>query len=102
MKQQVSIASKQFQPRNEYVLVSPAEGVTEKTTESGIVISIGTKKSSLDRPTSGTIVSVGVDIEDLAPGDFVLWPGTDGLDLEMTDGDFVLLRNKSIIGSKKA
>lgn len=99
-KQLVDIKSTEFQPKNEYVLVKPAEQQTEKTTESGLVISVA-PKSVLDRPSSGTVISVGSDIEDIAENDFVLWPSTDGLDLEFTDGDFMLIRYKSIIGSKK-
>jgi len=100
--QQVSIESTEFQPKNEYVLVKPEELETgEKKTESGLIIAIHQNQSALDRPTSGTVVSVGKDIDDIVEGDFILWPGTDGLELEFTDGEFMLLRYKSIIGSKK-
>lgn len=100
-KQEVPIQSTEFQPRNEYVLVKPQSLAKEKKTESGLVYSMG-PKSSLERPTSGEVISVGADIEDLPVGAFVIWPGTDGLDLEFEDGEFMLLRYKSIIGFKKS
>ena len=100
MKQQVRINSQEFQPRNEYLLIKPEDLSAEVTTNSGIVISLG-QKSALDRPTSGTVISVGADITDIPVGCFVMWPGTDGLDLTFLDGDFILLRYKSVIGYKK-
>ncbi len=100
--QQVNLESTEFQPKNEYLLVRPQElEKGEKKTESGLIIAIAQNTSSLIRPTSGYVVAVGKDIEDITEGDFVLWPGTDGLDIEFTDGVFVLLRYKSVIGSKK-
>lgn len=99
-KQTVSLQSDEFQPKNEYVLVKPEAQAVEKTTDSGIVIPTP-RSSSLDRPSSGVVVAVGSDIEDISEDDFVLWPDTDGIDLELTDGDYTLIRYKSIIGSKK-
>jgi len=97
--QVVNIRSDEFQPKNEYLLIKP-EKDSEKTTESGIIIPIG-NKGATDRDTSGTVIAVGSDIEDIVEGDFVLWPNTDGLDIEFTDGTYMLMRYKSIIGSKK-
>lgn len=100
--QKVDILSTEFQPKNEYILVKPVELERgEKKTESGIVIAIQQNTSTLIRPTSGSVIAVGKDIDDIKEGDFILWPGTDGLDLEFTDGAYMLLRYKSVIGSKK-
>ena len=99
--QRVKIKSTEFQPKNEYVLIKPEELDKEETTETGLVLISNANTSIVDRPTSGTVVSVGNDIEDIKVGMFILWPGTDGLDLEFDDGVFLLLRYKSIIGSKK-
>lgn len=98
--QRVEMLSTDFQPKNEYVLVNPAEQLKEQTLDSGIVIALQ-PQSSLDRPTSGTVISVGSDIEDIKEGNFILWPNTDGLDIEFIDGVRILLRYRSIIGSKK-
>jgi len=97
--QLVKLLSKDFQPKNEYILVEPAEFDKETTTPGGLIIPIN--RSSLDRPTSGVVVAVGADISDITEGTFVLWPNTDGLDIEFIDGVFILLRYKSIIGFKK-
>ena len=100
--QQVNLESTEFQPKNEYLLVNPeALEKGEKKTDSGLIIALAQNTSSLIRPTSGKVVAVGKDIEDIKEGDFVMWPGTDGLDIEFTDGLFVLLRYKSVIGSRK-
>jgi co-chaperonin GroES (HSP10) len=99
MKQEVPIKSTEFMPKQEYLLVKPMTVETEKKTDSGLVISLN--KSSLERPSMGEVLEVGSDIEDIKSGDTVLWPATDGLDFEFTDGDFVLLRYASVIGMKK-
>ena len=99
--QRVEILSTEFKPKNEYLLVKPSEMQTEKVTESGLVIALK-PQSSMDRPTSGTVIAVGQDIEDIKSKDFVLWPNTDGLDIEFIDGIFILLRYKSVIGTKNA
>lgn len=99
--QEVNLKSTEFQPKNEYVLVKPTALAQEKKSESGIVYSLGTNRSVVDRPGQGEVIAVGADIEDIVEGDFILWPGTDGLDLEFNDGVYMLLRYKSIIGLKK-
>lgn len=98
--QRVEMKSTSFKPAKEYILVKPTERAIESQTDSGIVIALR-PQTSVDRPTSGIVLAVGSDIEDIKENDFVLWPNTDGLDIEFTDGIFILLRYKSIIGSSK-
>lgn len=97
--QVISIKSTEFQPKSEYILVKPEDLQKEKKTESGIVLSI--ENAPTDRPTYGEVQAVGSDIEDVVPGQMVIWPNTDGIDLEFTDGIRILLRYKSILGMKK-
>jgi len=99
-KQIVDIESKQFKPKKEYLLIKPAKLDSEKTLDSGLVIPVSTK-GALDRPTFGEVIAVGSDIEDIKEGEYILWPATDGLDFEFNDGDFMLLRYASVIGSVK-
>jgi len=99
--QQVNLESNEFQPKNEYLLIKPAESMSEKTTDAGIIIPLMDKSAVTSRPTSGTVVAAGTDIVDIEIGDFVMWPSTDGLDLSFNDGEYILMRYKSIIGLKK-
>lgn len=100
--QKINLESTEFQPRSEYVLVKPKElEKGEKATESGIVFAITQNQSITDRPSNGEVIAVGTDVEGIEEGMFVIWPETDGIDLEFDDGDFLLIRDKSIIGSKK-
>jgi len=96
---QVQIKSAEFQPKNEYLLVLK-DSHSETVSQGGIVIPLMDTGVNA-RSTSGTVISVGKDITDIAENDFVLWPGTDGLDIEFIDGEFLLLRYKSVIGTKK-
>lgn len=100
-KQRIQFKSTEFQPKNEYVLVKPKELDKEEKSESGIVLSIGSQQSSLIRPTLGKVISVGSDIDDIKEDMYIVWPETDGLDLEFDDGDYMLIRYKSIVGMKK-
>lgn len=99
-KQVIPINSTEFSAKNEYVLVKPTELETEKVTDGGIILQIN-RNPGANRPTLGTIVSYGGDMQDIKAGDTVIWPETDGIDMEFDDGHFVLLRYKSIIGLKK-
>jgi len=98
--QEVPLNSTEFQPRNEYILIKPAK-LEEKTTTAGIIIPLQEKTGPMGRKTFGEVLAVGEAIEDLEVGAFVVFPNTDGLDLEFLDGVFVLLRYESIIGTKK-
>jgi len=98
--QKVQLKSTEFQPKNEYLLIKTEELPDEEITDSGVIIPL-MNRSITERSTCGTVIALGTDIADLEEGDFVLWPNTDGLDMEFTDGKFLLLRYESIIGSKK-
>jgi len=101
MAQRIKILSTEFQPKNEYVLVKPEELKTEETILPSGIIKLGEELKSTDRPTSGVVVDAGCECEDITQGDFIIWPNTDGLDLTFNDGEFMLLRFASVIGSKK-
>jgi co-chaperonin GroES (HSP10) len=97
--QVVDMASTEFQPKNDFLLVKPDKMVTEKVSEGGIIM-VKEQTSVTDRPTLGKVVALGQDIDDIKVNDMVLWPNTDGINFEFNDGEFLLLRYKSIIGMK--
>lgn len=105
--QEIKLKSNEFQPRAEYILIKPELPDKEVKTQSGIIIGQA-KKSVTDRPMSGTVIAVGSTIVDIKEGDYVIYPNTDGLDLKFEDSDslieeaqFVLLREKSVLGKRK-
>ena len=80
--QRINFESTEFQPKNEYVLVKPQELETgEKKSDSGFIIEVKQNQSSLNRPTTGTVVSGGSDIDDISEDMLIIWPETDGLSL---------------------
>lgn len=98
--QRIYFKSTEFTPRNDLILVEPIELKKEEVTDSGIIIQ--NELSSTDRPTSGKVVAVGAEVAEVSsikPGDTVLWPNTDGLDIEFDDGVRMLLRYETIIGN---
>jgi co-chaperonin GroES (HSP10) len=99
--QRVYIESEEFKPQNDFILVKPQEFKEEETTTSGIVLSQAKDQSGMERPTAGITVAIGDEVEGIVKDDFIMWPNTDGLNIEFNDGEFLLLRAKSIIGTKK-
>lgn len=99
-KQRIKFKSTEFQPKNEYLLIKPNKLDKEERSDSGIVIAL--ERSSLERPSFGEVIAVGSDIEDIKPNMFVVWPDTDGIDLEFDDGDFMILRYRSVIGIQQS
>lgn len=99
MNQKINLKSTEFSPRCNSILVKYKQPEKEVTSQSGIVIEM--KRSSLERETSGEVISVGSEVDWIFPGDFVVWAMTDGINLEMLDGEFLLLRETSVLGRKK-
>lgn len=93
------LSSKEFIPLNEFLLIKPKEMETEEKSAFGIVI--GQNHSVTNRAGSGQVISVGRDIKDITSEDYVLFPNTQGIDIEFSDGKFLLLRYTDIIGMKK-
>ena len=98
MYQTISIKSTEFQPLPEYLLVEPETLEKEEKTQSGIVI--GIQRSVVDRPSCGKIIKAGTNDLGLKENDYIVWPSTDGIDAEFTDGKFLLLKVKSVIGKQ--
>lgn len=93
------LKSSEFIPLNEFLLVKPKEMETEEKSAYGIIIE--KKASILNRPGSGQVISVGRDIKDITSDDYVLFPNSQGIDIEFEDGQYLLLKYTDIIGMKK-
>lgn len=100
-KQRVYCKIKEFQPRSELILVKPTDLQTEEKTESGLIIAINAHNSVVDRPSMGKVLAVGEKVDDVAVDSIVFWPSTDGINFEFDDGEVLLLKQTSIIGSKR-
>lgn len=99
--QEVHMESTEFTPRKDTVLAlyEVLEEEKETLTAGGIILKTE-KRSSLERTTFGKVVSVGQDISWISPNDTVVWANTDGINLKFNDGEFILLRENSILGKK--
>ena len=112
MIQKIDMNSEEFVPSPELVLVKVSQQRMEqdKVSAGGIVISQAKIRSVNDRPSMGTVVSVGLNVADIEPGDCVVFPNTDGQDVQFNDSEetykidelaqFIILRDTSIIGRK--
>lgn len=92
----------EFNPISDHILVKPVPLETgEAVSNSGIVVELEQNNSIIDRPTEGTVVAVGKDAEEIKPGMFVMWLETDGQDIELEDGAFLILKERSVLGYKE-
>lgn len=96
--QKLNFKSTDFQCAKGYLLIEPEKQDTVEKTESGIVTSIS--KTMIEaRPCSGKVIHSGN--KKYSSSDFVVFASTDGIDVRMDDGEFLLLRAASIIGKRK-
>ena len=112
MIQRINMISTEFKPNNDLVLVKVEQSrmEKEKVSSAGIIFEQAKLKSVNDRPSSGIVVSVGNKVTDINSGDFVVFPNTDGQDVEFNDSEesykndelaqFIILRQNSILGKK--
>lgn len=112
MIQKINMNSTEFVPGTELLLVKVEQKRmdADKVSAGGIVIEQAKIRSVNDRPSMGTVVSIGQDVVSAKPGDCVVFPNTDGQDVQFNDSDeiykvdelaqFIILRDTSIIGRK--
>lgn len=100
MTQRLYINSDEFIPTEGLALIKAIQLKKEETSATGIVISIR-KESVVERPTAGEVISVGAECKNAEIGKVVFWDMVSGLDLEFNDGEFILIRDETIVGTKK-
>lgn len=81
-----------FQPLGNRVLVERKEDA--QTTASGIIIPDNAK----EKPSQGTIVAVGGDVEEISVGDSVVFGKYSGNELALDGTDFLILDADDIFG----
>ena len=57
--------------------------------------------SVVDRPTFGKVISVGKGVDETLVGNNIIWIEQDGIDIELMDGGFIILKLRSILGRVK-
>ena len=93
--------STQFNPIEDYILVKPIALETgEAHSAGGIVTALEQNNSIINRPTEGIVVACGKQTKELTQSMHVMWLETDGQDIELDDGVFLVLKEKSILGFK--
>ena len=100
MTQRLYINSNEFQPTDGLVLIKAIQLKKEETSSSGIILSIR-KESVVERPTAGEVIAIGTECTNAKIGTVVFWDMSSGLDIEFNDGEFILIRDKTIVGTKK-
>lgn len=100
MTQRLYINSDEFVPTKGLALIKAIQLKKEETSTSGIILSIR-KESVVERPTAGEVISIGAECKNAEIGKIVFWDMISGLDIEFDDGEFILIRDETIVGTKK-
>ena len=94
MIQKLPFEACRFKAMKGHLLLKVLSSDSVEVSKSGIVIG---KKSVLDRPCWGEVMSSGVD--NIIEGDVVVFPNTDGIDCEFNEHTgYMLLKGDSVIG----
>jgi co-chaperonin GroES (HSP10) len=100
MVQNKTMKSTEFNVLQNFVIVAPVALETGEVIECGIITDTEQNNSIINRPTTGTVVSIGPDVESVKVNSTILWVEQDGIDMEFEDGEFLILRETSILGYK--
>jgi co-chaperonin GroES (HSP10) len=96
------IPSKYFTPAKDLIMVRPRELPTGEVVEGGLVIEMEQNTSVVDRPTLGKVLAIGAEIDSEWLDKTIIWTEQDGIDVELEDGMFLMLQEKSILGTVNA
>ena len=86
----------EFNILRNYILVKPKELNRGELKDGEIIIAMDQNESINDRPTTGIVLSVGPEVEEITKDYTVLWVEQDGLEIEFSDGVYLLLKETSI------
>lgn len=101
MIKHTDIPSTEILPYKDLIMVKPRELPQGEVTQGSLVIEMEQNTSIVDRPTLGTIVSFGKDIEGFNIGDIIMWVERDGMDVQLQDGMYLFIQEKSVLGTVK-
>ncbi len=101
MIKHIDIPSTRFFPEEELLLVKPRELPKGEVEHNGLVLLMDQNTSVVDRHTFGTVVSVGKGVDESYVNSKVIWIQQDGIDMELQDGGFIVLKLRSILGKVK-
>jgi len=81
-----------FKPLNDLIVVDRDPIVTE--TAGGLLLASG----SLQKPQSGTVVSVGKKVDGIVPGDRIFYSNRTGVEHKVDGETIFLIKEENVIG----
>lgn len=98
--QTINLRSDQIRCTKKNILVKPIIPDSVEKSDSGIVIRTVKQGIENTRPCHGTVVVSFV--KGIKSGDVVIFPSTDGIDVKLLDGQYLFLKEESIIATSDA
>jgi hypothetical protein len=95
------IPSERFYPEAGLLLIKPRELPKGEVKHGELIIEMEQNQSVVDRPTFGEVIAVGEDVDSSYINSNVIWVEHDGMDLELQDGGFIVIKLKSLLGKVK-
>ena len=81
-----------FKPLGERVLVERIEEVS--TTASGIII----PDSAKDKPSQGTVIAIGNDVEEIKVGDTIVFGKYSGNEITLDNKEYIIMDESDALG----
>ena len=81
-----------FRPLGERVLVERVEEVS--TTASGIII----PDSAKDKPSQGTVIAIGNDVEEIKVGDTIVFGKYSGNEITLDNKEYIIMEESDALG----
>jgi chaperonin GroES len=81
-----------FKPLGERVLVERIEEVS--TTASGIII----PDSAKDKPSQGTVIAIGSDVEEIKVGDTIVFGKYSGNEITLDNKEYIIMDESDVLG----
>lgn len=92
------VPSEFFTPAKDLIMVKPRPLPRGEVVEGNIVVEMDQNTSIVDRSTLGKVVSIGKEIDTNYLNKTIIWVEQDGVDVELKDGLFLMLQEKSVLG----
>ena len=81
-----------FKPLGERLLVERVEEVS--TTASGIII----PDSAKDKPSQGTVIAIGNDVEEIKVGDTIVFGKYSGNEITLDNKEYIIMEESDALG----
>ena len=98
MIKHTDVGSENFTPAKELMLIQPRELPQGEVKEGNFIVEMEQNTSVVDRPTLGTVIAIGKEVDSDYLNKTIIWEERAGQDLFLKDGQFLVIGEEAILG----